>query len=596
MDIEKREAFVIRQVLLLLISFLLVWIVSSFGHKDALEFTYTTSRSFEKFLLASLAIYGCGNIISVCVRKSVGDRAQFLLPTIFVGLLIFYGWKTLLHNEDVYIASGVAGILLLIVAYVCRVKNLEAVIEKMNRGDEKWYRLILFVGIGVWLAFVVGNTVARYLSYVAPTYDMGIFTQMFYYMKKNLTAVTTCERSKILSHFQVHVSPALYIFLPIYAIFPSPVTLVVCQAFVVISGIIPMCKLMNGHGFSPMTKAFFGLAVIFYPCLAGGCFYDFHENKMLFAAILWLLYLMEKKKKLFFWGLVVFTLMIKEDAAIYVACLGLFMMFNRKEYKKGSLVVVVSMLVFAGDVYFLNHYGDGAMTERYANYLDQGENSFVYMIINLLKNPVYVFSQMFTETKAQFLLWMLIPTLGLPFVTKRCSDYILLLPMILMNLMGANEYQSSIYYQYTYATAAFLFYLTVLHLEPMEKVKRVKMTCFMALASILLFASALSLKSKYLPQYFENKEMYQEMDVDLARIPKDASVRATTYLVPKLAQRDVIYAYNFSEDLTDYICYDLIYGSSMEYYNNDVQKLKSIGYEEILHSNHLVILKRADVK
>lgn len=42
--------------------------------------------------------------------------------------------------------------------------------------------------------------------------------------------MTTCERDRVLSHFAVHVSPIYYLFLPFYALFPSPVTLEVLQA------------------------------------------------------------------------------------------------------------------------------------------------------------------------------------------------------------------------------------------------------------------------------------------------------------------------------------------------------------------------------
>lgn len=62
----------------------------------------------------------------------------------------------------------------------------------------------------------------RYLGYLAPNFDFGVFTQMFHNMRESFLPMTTCERNGLLSHFAVHISPVFYLLLPFYALFPSP--------------------------------------------------------------------------------------------------------------------------------------------------------------------------------------------------------------------------------------------------------------------------------------------------------------------------------------------------------------------------------------
>lgn len=103
----------------------------------------------------------------------------------------------------------------------------------------KHVKVLVAIMAALWLAFVIGGTVCRYLLNWSSTFDFGIFSQMYYYMKETLLPLTTCERDGLLSHFAVHMSPAYYLFLPIYWLFPNPITLFVIQAGVIAAGVVP---------------------------------------------------------------------------------------------------------------------------------------------------------------------------------------------------------------------------------------------------------------------------------------------------------------------------------------------------------------------
>ena len=102
----------------------------------------------------------------------------------------------------------------------------------MIKTIEQWLTgkrllIILTMAAAVWFSFTAVMTVLRYRLNYASAYDFGIFSQMYYYMDKGLSPLTTCERDGLLSHFAVHLSPVFYVLLPFYKLVPRPETLLV---------------------------------------------------------------------------------------------------------------------------------------------------------------------------------------------------------------------------------------------------------------------------------------------------------------------------------------------------------------------------------
>lgn len=77
----------------------------------------------------------------------------------------------------------------------------------MIKTIEQWLTgkrllIILTMAAAVWFSFTAVMTVLRYRLNYASAYDFGIFSQMYYYMDKGLSPLTTCERDGLLSHLR----------------------------------------------------------------------------------------------------------------------------------------------------------------------------------------------------------------------------------------------------------------------------------------------------------------------------------------------------------------------------------------------------------
>ncbi len=546
------------------------------------------------FTLSAIAEIGTGKLIlfSLLYGAVIFAIGCFLkrkwIPTAcFTVCVVLYGFTACLKSQDLNVALGFGGVTLLV--WLLVISKKQAWLERIRTNGRRFY---LFCGIGafLWVGLVGSLVVLRYLDLRTPCFDFGIFSQMYYYMRKTGLPLTTCEREGLLSHFAVHVSPSLYLLLPVYAIFPSQITILILQVLVVGSGVIPLWKLGKQKGMA--NGICFGLCIVYllYPATTGGLFYDFHENKLLLPLLLWMLYALESEKTVLFAVMTVLVLGVKEDAAIYVACVALYMIFGKKKWKSGLATLITSIAWFFAVFYYLQTYGDGAMIGRYSNFILNG-GGIGSMITNILKNPAYLIEQCFTEEKILFMLYMLAPLLGILFWTKKISRYLLLIPFLVINLMSNNGYQHSIFYQYTYGVTALFFFLTVLELQPRPRTEQKKILISMGLVSLMLFTAVISQKLYYGEVYANERETLDTIKENLDRIPADASVESTTYLLSYLSHRDVIYRMTEgnAQNVEAYV-FDLRYDEFRNLLDRREDALIKNGYQQISENPELVVI------
>ena len=403
---------------------------------------------------------------------------------------------------------------------------------------------------------IASFTCMRQAAYCTPNFDFGIFCNMFHNMRKTLLPLVTCERDKLLSHFAVHISPIYYLLLPFYALFPSPYTLQIGQAVVLASGVLPLYFLAKNKSLSPKLTAVLMIAYALNPVLFCGTSYDLHENCFLVPLLLWMFFFFEAKKPVPMVLFALLTCMVKEDATLFVLFFGLFLIFSRREFRSGIALSVIALLWFCGALFLLSRYGDGVMSNHFSNFMHE-DHGLLGMIRVILMDPGYVFGQILDEEKFLFLLNMLLPLGLLPICSRKVSQLLLLFPFILENLMSDYVYQHSIDFQYCFGALACLIYLAVLNASEL-KARTTRYLCLLAaIASLFLFTvnGWPKLDGTY-TKYTSYQAEFQTIDEALSHVPADASVKASTFFVPHLYERDEIYDVT-SENETDYVVFDM---------------------------------------
>lgn len=498
-------------------------------------------------------------------------------------LITIYGYLCVDRNRSIIQIVGFIVALAIAVAYAVK-KSRQFFDIKFKFTVISGYIILAILYVGV----VGGITVFRYLTYRNSTYDIGIWAQMFYYMKTTLKPLTTCERDMLLSHFAVHFSPIYYIMLPFYYVFSSVITLQILQAVILISGLIPLYLLCKHLKLSNSATMAFGVIFALYPSLACGCYYDLHENAFLTPLILWLFYFIEKKNMK---GIIIFTILtalVKEDAPVYLACIGLFVLLGKKDYIRGSVIFGFSVVYFLIVITLMDRYGLGVQSWRYSNMMSANSSGGLGdVIITFITNPAYAIGECVKSDRYEYIAQMLLPLGLLPFATKKVSRFILLIPFVLVGLVSDYTYQHSIFFQYTFGILAIFFYMAVVNYSEMADNSR-RYLANIAICTAIIMLPAYTLSKTYYFDCYENERSQIEVLNDaMDMIPEDASVTASTFLVPHLAYRDTVYMYP-SENTSEYIILDLRWNEISE---ADIVHIKvSKGYNEIYRKDNVVVI------
>ena len=453
--------------------------------------------------------------------------------------------------------GGCLGILAVLALFAARGWRSQDPPPKKAAGARPVYRWITLGVSAAFFLFVSCWGLGRLYSFSCPTYDMGIFSQMFYSMKETGLPVTTLERDGPLSHFAVHVSPVYYLLLPAYRLFPTPAALPVLQAAVLTSAVIPLWKLGKCHGLTGGQRMLCCGMLLLYPALAGGTGYDIHENCFLTPLLLWLMWCLDSRSLPVASAAALLTLGVKEDAAVYVAVIGLWQLargalaFRKTRWKgllPGGALLAGALAWFVLVTGYLETGGDGVMTYRYRNFMYDGSGSLVTVVTSVLLCPMKAVWECLEPEKLPFLALTLGPVLGLPLMTRRYERYLLLIPYLLVNLMSDYRYQHDLFFQYTFGSTALLVYLTLVNLADLRISLRRTLALAGAVAvSAACFGAVVAPKAAGYPaKAIRYRDYYQSLREALSQIPEDASVAATTFYTTPLSQRETVYDIRYS--------------------------------------------------
>lgn len=533
---------------------------------------------FEKFFSAwflSSAI-----IITTAVEKiELGNINIPVFIAVFAAVYLFVTFIGVLRENSVFtilvlsvllfalsvlvLSSSIYTYLAFGIIFVLSVKHLIDKNDGINIKMNKYISISALTFIAVFFFLILtGMSVFRYLTFSAPNYDFGIFCNMFHNMKESFRPLVSCERDQILSHFAVHFSPAMYVFLPFYYIFPSPVTVAVFQTVAIYSGIIPFILIMKNRKFDSFTMCMFAVVYAANAAYTGGCRYDFHENCLLVPFMMWMFYFYEKKKLPLMFLFALFTLMVKEDAFIYVSVFAVYVILTEKKFFKGSTLIFMAFAYFAVACYILEQHGTGIMSNRY-DAMISGDEGLFGVIKTAFTNPAYAIELIFRTkdkdaNKLIYFLQMLCPLAFMPFVTKKSVRLVLVLPLLL-NLLTDYVYQYDISFQYNFAIMSLLLYLCVVNATEMEKKKRDFLSVTAAgLAAMMFFMLIVPGFTSKTKDYFTAKEKFESMEEVIDAIPQDASVAASTFLIPHLADRTHVYEVYYTQHTEfDYVVLDM---------------------------------------
>lgn len=551
-----------------IIRLIMAWILTSLCFFIKSDGNFATAMYAEQINTLMFICYIVLFFISFC---AMGMFKAFIWvetfgPTI---LITIYGIMSVQADTEISYVIGLMIILAVAIMYAINKTRLF-----IDLKSSRAVALVYVFAVCFYIAVTVCICVYRHLSYKSGANSFAIIIQMFHGIRTSFTPGTTLDMQSVASYFMKDFSPIYYLFLPVYCIFPYPITLLVMQVLTVASGIIPVYFLCRKFKLSKSATAAFAIIYALYPALACGCYTDLHVSCFYVPFLLWLFYFIEKDDLKLIIVMTVLIWFVREDSVIYIASIGLYLMLGKQKYVKGAILTLGSVIFYIVFIRLIKHLGNTAATEGFSNYIVSGEGTLVDVFRNFVVNPGLVIQECFSQGKLQFMLFMFLPVGFMAVFGKKITKLILLIPMIFLNLAPDFYEKYSIFYSYAFGVSAILIYMSVSNYSEMEE-RTKRFLCAVAIcASLIFLPTGTFSQTQYIVDYINNRDAYEEIQEAVKKLPENSSVMASQDFLTHVSARNEVYAYPSEEDA------DIIFLDSRDgKYNSDViEKFRENGY------------------
>lgn len=453
------------------------------------------------------------------------------------------------------------------------------------------YGLIIVCILSLLYIIIYGYiSYKKYQSFSYYDYDLAIFNQVSWNtVHGNFMYSTIREgvyekdgiQKRIGLFFKEHATPVILFFLPVYAVFQSPLTLLMLQTLFLGIASIPLF-------FIAKRQLHAGWAVLFvllyflYPALGYINLFEFHPTCFVPFFIFLAFHLYLKRIYLPYILFLLLAMFCKEDISIIVFMFGLYALidFARKKQLKAGLEWAIPPLAFgliwAVLIYKVISPMLNAKGYVFGEFFREMGGSFGGIVKTAITKPVYTLKFIFKVAppminKPLYLVQIFVPLLFASFLSPLLL--LIIIPQLFLYLASSKPTPSTIYFQYTASIIPIIFISAVNGIRWLDyKIKWrrnwIIPAGFLVLAgfiSCIIWGTQFRLFSKdwvfisaqttgkynRIIQSDHRDEIRQHM-VD--SIPKDASVVSMFRFLAKLSSRARVYSlhpiYSGVEDVT----------------------------------------------
>lgn len=383
--------------------------------------------------------------------------------------------------------------------------------------------------------------VIRHLRFNSTAYDLAIHEQAIWSTLHGRPFATSLEVDNLLAD---HFSPFLLVPMLPYAVYQSPLTLVVVQALVLGLGAIPLFHLARRRLSSDLLASALALAYLLYPALGFMARFDFHIEVFAIPAFIAAFDAMDQDRWRTASIWLVIPLLCKENLGLTVAAWGLYALLIRRKPSWGLAWLAVGLAQFWATSFWLLPALRGESSDTLLRYAWLGDSP-LEMLRTLLTSPGQVWAHVSSGGRLFYLMQLLAPVGFLSLLGP--FELALAAPGLVVNLLATGDFQSSIYFQYTVPVLPFVSIAAVRGTARLRRLSPRPWAWFIAgLALILLSLSPFLIDNPFreqpwLPSLWDEVENADTVRQALDTIPAQGAVVTTNSYAPHMAQRPEIY-------------------------------------------------------
>ena len=359
-----------------------------------------------------------------------------------------------------------------------------------------------------------------------------------------------------------------FAWLPLFALKPGPEFFLVYQAIIVGAAAIPI-YLFGRTQIPRGAAALFALLYLLYAPVHGPNFYDFHELMPLPFWCFCLFWAIATRRN----GLVALFVFVlyahREDVAVGIAVLGLFLIITGARPRLGLVLAVVSTVWFIIIKFIIMPLlFKGWFQEIYKELQAPGHPGYGSVVQTVLINPSFFLKTLLTEVKANYFLHILVPLVFLPL--RRPALALLGIPGFFFTLLTTGYAPTvSIAFHYTLHGAPYLLAGSILMLRLLSQSPRdgaVRRNAALGAMAVTMFFHSYAFGAIFQHNTFiggfgkvefkmtpDEEKRYAALRKLVAMIPKDASVAADESDMPHVSARVNAYDLRFAHGDADYL-------------------------------------------
>ena len=430
---------------------------------------------------------------------------------------------------------------------------------------ERHATAVLWTLVALYVAAYGTTCAIKYAYYLYNDFDLAIFTQ----------AVSGVRHGTLFSSIRGmhwlgdHSSLNLFLLVPLYAVFPSALTLLFVQTASLAVGALPLYRLGRLQLGSRSAALMLAAAYLLYPALGYTNLFEFHPEVLSTSALIATFVFLIEGRLAATLGFAFLALLGKEDVALVVLGLALYALLRRRpgdwRFAAGLAGLALGSLAMSflwlKPAYAMGEASYGDM------YRDWGKTPF-QVAFNVLKRPLDAAGQLVSTlgdipdslAKLRFHLELLLPFGLLPLLAPEAL--LVAFPILAEHLLSWRALQHDITHQYTALLTPFYAVALVLAVRRLQRwmprrdprVVALVIGAYVlgaALVCTALFGPLVPLPGPLRPALsqhvwpdLEDRMMKPPRDRMMAKIRGPGAVIASFDFLARLANRDSVHSYH----------------------------------------------------
>lgn len=418
---------------------------------------------------------------------------------------------------------------------------------------------MLAIGVAAYVLVFSFITVTRHYAFRTHAVDLGQYVQIIWNLAHGDGAYTSLPE---MHAWGDHLSLIFYLLVPLMALFPGPVPVLVAQTASLAFGAVAVFVIARRRLGSERLAAAFAAVYLLNPSLHGVNLRDFHPAALaiplLLAAVAWF----EAGHPGVFLIAILLTLSTREDAAIAVIGLGLWTLAQRRwGWGVGLVGIGFGWLVLATG--WVMPFFRGAPYPHLHRFAHLG-GSVGEILFNLASHPLASLSYAMSGDRLAYLVALLAPFAFLPLLSP--FDLLPALPTLVVNLQSRDPVLFHHRSQYTAFVLPFLVVAAVGGYRRLQlwtaggapaggaRPTRVALALAVLLSLALTARTVNDLGVEKWRLGHRQRAAYEVM----ARIPAGAVVSTQERYVPHLALRPEVFVFPTGLDKSEYVLLDAL--------------------------------------